>query len=87
MAPAQVDTLSLAPGALINFRVAGQLAPVGTVNATRGVVTSKTDFDGSNAATSDGINAARFDIRITGPVARPAAVPFDFDVLLRILHT
>src|SRR4051794_10678674 len=51
-------------GQLINVRLEAQLAPVGNANATMGVtITSKTDYDGSNAATSDGVIAARFDVR------------------------
>jgi len=51
-------------GQLINVRLEAQLAPVGNANATMGVtITSKTDYDGSNAATSDGVISARFDVR------------------------
>jgi len=51
-------------GQTINVRLETQLAAVGTSNSTMGAtITSKTDYDGSNAATSDGVNALRFDVR------------------------
>jgi len=51
-------------GQTINVRLETALAAVGTTNATMSAtITSKTDYDGSNAATSDGVNSLRFDVR------------------------
>jgi len=59
-----VANISGSNGQTINVRLETQLGAIGAANATMGVtITSKTDYDGSNAATSDGVNSARFDVR------------------------